>query len=589
MFLAIAILPAGLAVWLAWRLLEQDRIIANDHVREIRERRADEVVQSLSRAIATVAQDSRSLPPGSVRPLDEPLAFAVHPQVLPEAAVATFSAGERAEFRAGGSQDAIGLYRALTGSPSVEIRAGAWLRMARTLRRLGKRADAIHAYRQLLEIQGAAAGGAPAPLAAQWAICTMHEEAGRLQELKQEGEALRRLLDVSRPALSRDVYEAYAEDASRWSGQPRPAVSEALAEAAGSRLSGAGAAMFRGQWISWVAIENRTVLLAPGYVARMLPSGPVRVRFAAYATPEESLRRAEETGLPWTLAIALTDPAREMTDLDTRRQLLFAIFGLVTALGTGGSYLGWRLIRRELALAQMQADILAAVSHEFRTPLTSMRQISAALSEGRVTGEARRQAYYDALSRATTRLHRLVEGMLDFSSMESEAMPYRMKSIDLTALVTRTVADFQKEVTDNGFTLHTEIPSAEIAVSGDAEALRRALWNLLENAVKYSGESLEAWVRLACSEKEATLSVEDHGIGIPHDEQREVFRKFFRGAAARAGSVRGSGIGLSMVRHIVEAHHGRVTLESRPGAGSTFAIHLLPEDRQGGANTDRRR
>ena len=370
----------------------------------------------------------------------------MQPRSLPEAATATFSAGEQAEFHAGQSEDAIGFYRTLTASPSAAIRAGAWLRLARTFRKLGKRAEALQAYRQLLDIQDAAAGGAPAPLAAQWAICTMHEETRQLQELTKEGQALRRLLDSSRPVLSRDVYEVYAGDASRWSGQPRPAVSEALAEAASSRLSGAGTAQFRGQWITWIAIDNRTVLLAPGYAARMLPSGPVRVRFASHAAPDESLRRTEDTGLPWTLAIALTDPARELTSLATRRQLLVAIFGLVTALGIGGSYLGWRLIRRELALAQMQADILAAVSHEFRTPLTSMRQISAALSEGRVPGEARRQSYYDALSRATERLHRLVEALLDFGRMESQTRcPTAWSRIDLTALASRAAADFRRE------------------------------------------------------------------------------------------------------------------------------------------------
>jgi signal transduction histidine kinase len=213
-----------------------------------------------------------------------------------------------------------------------------------------------------------------------------------------------------------------------------------------------------------------------------------------------------------------------------------------------------------------------------------MLQISAALSEGRVSGESRRQAYYDALSRATSRLHCLVEALLDFSRMETQAMPYRMESINLAALASRAVADFQREVSVNGFTLHAEIPPGEIAVSGDAEALRRAIWNLLENAVKYSGESLEAWVRLSRNGKEVTLSVVDRGIGIPRGEQRDVFRKFFRGAAARAGSVRGSGIGLSMVQHIMEAHYGRVTLESQPGAGSTFAIHLRLEDKPDGAD-----
>jgi signal transduction histidine kinase len=577
-FLAVTIVPAGLVAWLAWRLLEQDRVIADERLREIRELRADEVVQNLARALGALAQDARRLPPGAVKAYDATLAYAPQPRPLPEALSQVFSAGEQAEFRATQSEDPLAFYRKLTESPSPNVRSGAWLRVARTLRKLGKREEAIQAYQQLCGIEDASAGGAPAPLAGHWAICALYEEAGQTRELQKEGETLRALLDSGRYSLSRDVYEAYAEDAARWSGKPRPVVSEALADAALSRPSGSGAGRFRGQFITWVAADNRTVLLTEDYVTRLLPSGPVRVRVSAQAQKDETLRRAAETALPWTLAVALTDPAKELESLAIRRQLLFWLVGLMTALGIGGGYLGWRLIRRELALAQMQADILAAVSHEFRTPLTSMRQVSAALSEGRVPGEERRQAYYHALARATERLHRLVEALLDFGRMESNAMPYHMESLDLTVLAASAAADFESEAATKGFTLHTGLPSAQVPVKGDAEALRRALWNLLDNAVKYSGESREAWVSLSRNGRVAALSVVDRGIGIPSDEQGEVFQKFFRGSASRQGRIRGTGIGLAMVDHIVRAHRGHVTLESRPGTGSTFTIHLPVEE-----------
>lgn len=577
-FLAVTVVPATLAGWLAWRLLAQDRIMASERLREIRESRAEEVVQSLSRALAALAQDARSLPPGAVRAFDVPLAYAPKPRPLREAPAPVFSTGEQAEFRAGPSEDALAFYRKLAASPEQAVRAGAWLRLARTLRKLGKREEALQAYRQLCGIEDAAAGGAPAPLAGQWAICVMHEETGRAAELKKEGETLRAWLDSGRFSLSRDIYEAYAEDAARWSGQPRPVVSEALADAAASLPSGAGAGLFRGQLITWLAADNRTVLLTPDYARRLLPAGAVRVRFAAQAERDESLRRAEETGLPWTLAIALADPAKEQEAFAIRRQLLFWLLGLVTALGIGGGYLGWRLIRRELALAQMQADIVAAVSHEFRTPLTSMRQVSAALSEGRVQDEERKQAYYHTLARATERLHRLVEALLDFGRMESGAMPYRMEALDLAAVAAGVAGDFGREAGEKGFALRTDIPSHQVPVKGDAEALRRALWNLLDNAVKYSGESRELWISLSRNGSEASVSVADRGLGIPSHEQREVFRKFFRGAASREGRIHGTGIGLAMVHHIVRAHRGRVTLESRSGEGSTFTIQLPVEE-----------
>ncbi len=577
-FLAVTAVPAALAGWLAWRMLAQDRIMANERLRELLERRADEVVQSVSRALGALAQDSRSMPPGAIRAIGAPLAYAAQPRLLPEAPAHVFSTGERAEFRAAQPEDAIAFYRKLTASPQASIRAGAWLRLARTFRKLGKLAEAMQSYRQLCGIGDAAAGGAPAPLAGQWAICAMHEEAGRTGELRTEGAALRAMLDSGRYSLSRDTYEAYAEDAARWSGQPRPVVSEALADAGLSQPSGAGSGWFRGQFITWVSVDNQTLLLTPDYAARLLPAGPVRVRFAAKAEKNEVLRRAEDTALPWTLAVALTDPASELEAFAMRRQLLFWLLGLVTTLAIGGSYLGWRLIRRELALAQMQADIVAAVSHEFRTPLTSMRQVSAALSEGRVLDEERKQAYYVALARATDRLHRLVEALLDFGRMESGVMPYRMESLDLAAIAAGAAGDFESEAAAKGFILHSEIPARAVPVKGDAEALRRVLWNLLDNAVKYSGESREVWVSLSRNGTEASMRVVDRGIGIPVDEQRKVFQKFFRGAASRESRIQGTGIGLAMVDRIVRAHGGRVSLESQLGGGSTFTIQLPVEE-----------
>lgn len=574
--LAVTVVPAAVAGWLAWRLLAQDRIIAGERLRDVRERRADEAVQGLSRSLSALMQEVRDLPPGTVKTFGAGLAYDVEPRPLPEAPSTIFAAGEAAEFHSG-TADAIEVYSRLTISGEPATRAGTLLRLGRILRKLGRLEEARADYRRLGAIQDAAAGGAPAPLAGQWAICSIAEETGSA-DLRREGEKLRALLDSHRFSLGRSIYEIYADDAARWSGKGRPVVSEAMADAVTARPSGYGSGSFRGQQITWLANENRLVLLSPDYAARLLPGAPVRVRFATQLEKDESLRRAEETGLPWTVAVALADPAKEQEAFATRRGLLFGVLFLVAAVGIGGGYLGWRVIRRELALAQMQADLVAAVSHEFRTPLTSMRQASNALCEGRVADEERKQTYYHALARATERLHRLVEGLLDFGKMESGAMPYHMESIDLAAMMAGVAREFQKESAEKGFTIHLEIPPCELAVMGDAEALGRGLWNLLDNAVKYSGESREVWVKAWRNGTHAAVQVTDKGIGIPLVEQRDVFRKFFRGAASRERRIRGTGIGLAMVDHIVRAHAGRVTLESQPGTGSTFAMHLPTEE-----------
>ncbi len=145
-------------------------------------------------------------------------------------------------------------------------------------------------------------------------------------------------------------------------------------------------------------------------------------------------------------------------------------------------------------------------------------------------------------------------------------------------LVRDTVADFQEEVARQGYRIELSGDEAGLRLRGDEEALRRALWNLLDNAVKYSPDCLTVWVDMSRHGSELHLRVRDHGLGIADEERGQVFRKFVRGASSRATGVKGTGIGLSMVDHIVRGHRGRVTVESRPGEGSTFTVVLPLEE-----------
>jgi two-component system, OmpR family, phosphate regulon sensor histidine kinase PhoR len=195
------------------------------------------------------------------------------------------------------------------------------------------------------------------------------------------------------------------------------------------------------------------------------------------------------------------------------------------------------------------------------------------LAEGETQGDEQRNEFWAAQSRATDRLQRLVESLLDFGRMEAGARPYRFEKVDLGALAESVSIDFQKEPAAAGFAIPcTAIPAT---ANADAEAISLALWNLLDNAVKYSGESRSISVTVQGENEKISISVSDHGLGIPHSEQVLIFDKFVRGTYAREHHIRGAGIGLTMVRHIVEAHGGKITLVSAPGAGSTFSI-LLP-------------
>jgi two-component system phosphate regulon sensor histidine kinase PhoR len=219
-----------------------------------------------------------------------------------------------------------------------------------------------------------------------------------------------------------------------------------------------------------------------------------------------------------------------------------------------------------------QSDFVSAVSHEFRTPLTSLTQFTEMLVENDSLPVETRRRYYEAQARATGRLSRLVESLLDFSRMEAGARPYRLEPLDAAQLARTVVEEFRLDGAGKEFTIECDAPAGAM-VHADREAFSQALWNLLDNAVKYSGPSRSVRVEVEQG-REVALHVRDRGPGIPASERQQVFRKFARGSAARLGNVRGTGIGLAMVRHIVEAHGGRVMLDSEPGSGSAFTIVL---------------
>ena len=249
---------------------------------------------------------------------------------------------------------------------------------------------------------------------------------------------------------------------------------------------------------------------------------------------------------------------------------------LIVILGAG--YVVHRAINRELQVAQLQADFVAAVSHEFRAPLTTLRTITELLVQHRIPDESRRQQSYVFLDNETTRLHRLVEDLLDFGRMESGRKQYRTEAHNAFQLVRATVADFTQHAEANGFSVEANLESAGSAetatVRVDEEAFRRALRNLLDNAMKYSPVCRTVWVNGAVQNYQVLISVRDQGMGIGADEQQAIFQKFVRGDAAKKAGIKGTGIGLAMVQQIAEAMDGEIRLESEVGAGSTFTLVL---------------
>jgi len=291
----------------------------------------------------------------------------------------------------------------------------------------------------------------------------------------------------------------------------------------------------------------------------------------------QSVRLTSDTGLPWTIVVASSGSRMEPESLTSRRRLLLAGLALAAVLVITTGYALARSLSRELDVARLKSEFVAAVSHEFRTPLATLRQLNENLADGRVSTDERRSAYYQAQVRATNRLSRLVERLLDFGRMEAGAVRYQFEPVNLGRLARDVVEEFEHVAVTSGHEIIVTSDPALPEVHADPDALGQALWNLLDNAIKYSPGRKAVWLEAVLEGEFAAIRVRDEGLGIARGEQNQLFRKFFRGSAARNTHVKGTGIGLAMVDHIVRAHRGRVRVESEPGRGSTFTILLKLE------------
>lgn len=633
LIVGIAVVPLGGLAWVGLQLVEQDRVLEAQQARQRVERAADLAVAAIDRELAGwehrlpglradwnepavaltvegVSVEIQSAPPLAYWP--------VAPR-LPEAPAETFAAPEAAEFRDRDLSVAAAAYRRLAGSADPAVRAGAIARLGRVSRKMGRAAEARAAFASLAGDETVAVHGIPASLLSAYAIGISLEASGARDRLREHGSRLARDLRSGRWQLNSDLYALYSADARRWTESRDEGVSPLAATGAGAgaepawgELLAAAAARVTGESrgrdtpgreVLEIGGQRLTVLQATAGRARSyLIASPAFVRAnwtaAADAIAREhgvtlrvardhepatasgrqaTLRTDRATGLPWTLEVASVDPPPERSAFARRRRWLLgglALFGLMAA---SASYLIYRAVSREVAVARQQADFLAAVSHEFRTPLTTLRQFTAMLQDNPALPAERRTLAYAAQGRATDRLSRLVESLLDLGRLESGAAPFVFEGRDLGEIARTAVDDFRPEAAVRGHDVVLHAAGA-VPVHVDADAMSLAIRNLLENAVKYSPDPHPIAVDVERRNGHAVLSVRDRGIGVPASERDAIFDRFRRGAEARALGIRGTGVGLAMVSRIVEAHRGRVTVDSEPGAGSTFAIHLPAED-----------
>lgn len=288
---------------------------------------------------------------------------------------------------------------------------------------------------------------------------------------------------------------------------------------------------------------------------------------------EVLLRQSSEVFPSLTVAARLVDPTR--FDVPRHRWLLTGgiLACLFAALGFGIVAL-LRTVREELALAQLKSDFVSGVSHQLKTPLTSIRMFAEMLEGGRVPAEEKRQEYFRLIHRETLRLSRLVENVLDFARIEEGRKTLSFAERPLRDVVAAAVETFRAQVDGQGVELRADLSEEPLTARVDADALQGAVLNLLDNALKYGGETRRIELVLARRGARAEVSVRDNGPGIPAGDRGRLFEKFFRGASAVSGPAGGAGLGLALVKHAAEAHGGSVSVESEIGKGSRFILSL---------------
>jgi two-component system, OmpR family, phosphate regulon sensor histidine kinase PhoR len=481
------------------------------------------------------------------------------------------------------------------------IRAGALMRLARCYRKLGRSADAVAAYGSLAALGDAVVADAPAELIARRERIALFEANREKDAAAQERTLLARALTGHRFPIDRPTFEFFMQPLGVPSVESSAEGDTTLAEAvdafwpAWNEQSSGRATWTGGAGRTFTAVWRTT----PSGVAAIV--GPLGELTAAMRDTVATLRvtvvledgrgahawgnvvggpvvskTSRETGLPWSLRVA-TDHGSTLPASDSRRNLLAAGFVFMAVVVSAAGYFVFRAVNRELGVARLQSDFVAAVSHEFRTPLTAMCHLTEMLEDGAVERE-RLPDYYRALGKESRRLHTMVESLLDFGRMDSGRRTYEFCETNALDLVDRVAQEFADRAPESAARISQPPRSSSgdesLLVRADADALALAIRNLLDNALKYSPEPSPVRLDVTRHNGSIEVSVVDRGGGITAQEREDIFRKFTRGAAARHFNVKGTGIGLTMVDQIVRAHGGRINLTSDPGHGSTFTIVL---------------
>jgi signal transduction histidine kinase len=286
--------------------------------------------------------------------------------------------------------------------------------------------------------------------------------------------------------------------------------------------------------------------------------------------------------LPWSLVV--TQPALDDVVRATRRDNVFygVLLGFVVVLMLLGAVLIARDISRESETTRLKTEFVHHVSHELKTPLTLIRLYGETLQRKKSLSKPEQKEAYEIITKESERLSHLINNVLDFSRIEMGKKEFDFKRGNLSGVIRDTLESYRYHLEKKGFLIHENIADDLPEMTFDEESIASVLINLLSNAIKFSPAMKEVAVRLFKKENHAILQVEDKGIGISSKEISRVFEKFYRSSDEKAVDTKGSGLGLTLVKHITDAHGGQIDVQSEPGRGSTFSIILpISGSRQG--------
>ncbi len=279
----------------------------------------------------------------------------------------------------------------------------------------------------------------------------------------------------------------------------------------------------------------------------------------------------------WELLIRHRSGSLETAVTKIRHRNLMISFSILAML-LGSVGLMMMAVRRAKKLSQQQMDFVAGVSHELRTPLAVIDSAGYNLTKGVIKEPAQIERYGQLIRKESQRLKEMVEQMLEFAGVQSGKQQYALQPTNVNEILAGVLTSSQPLFTEGNFHLEKDIAVPLPSVLADAPALARALHNLLNNAMKYGGES--RWIGVQAQAvtngngKKVQVTISDRGPGISAADSAHIFEPFYRGSEVRAAQIHGNGLGLSLVKNIIEAHHGQITVESKNGAGSAFIISL---------------